>query len=215
MGSIPTSGIRAVAMSRRSSPQTPDLMPELSSRRTTGIGDDSDLLARLERRFAAHLGRHRGIAWEDVLLRLKGSKRALHTLRAMEDSDGEPDVIGRDAATGDLLVVDCAAESPAGRRSLCYDGAAQASRKDVQPAGNVIDAASAMGVSLLTEAEYRALQALGEFDTKTSSWIATPADIRARGGALFCDRRYGNVFTYHNGAQSFYAGRGFRGMLRV
>lgn len=178
-------------------------------------GDLNALLTTLETRFAQHASRHIGISWNEVLDALRRHPDAPRVLSAMESSGGEPDVIGRDAATGDLLVVDCAAESPAGRRSLCYDGAAQASRKDVQPAGNVIDAASAMGVSLLTEAEYRALQALGEFDTKTSSWIATPADIRARGGALFCDRRYGNVFTYHNGAQSFYAARGFRGMLRL
>lgn len=190
-------------------------MPTPGRRRSNVAGDDHHLLATLARRFAEHPNRHHGIAWDEVLTRLRADERALRTLRAMEDSGGEPDVVGRDGDSDAVLFVDCAAESPAGRRSLCYDAMAQASRRDVQPAGNVMDTAAAMGVSLLTETEYRALQELGAFDTKTSSWIATPADIRALGGALFCDRRYGNVFTYHNGAQSFYAARGFRGILRV
>jgi hypothetical protein len=133
----------------------------------------------------------------------------------MEASGGEPDVIGRDAKTGRLTFCDCSAESPAGRRSLCYDREALDARKENKPQGSALEMAAGMGVELLTEADYRALQALGEFDLKTSSWVATPDDVRALGGALFCDRRYGKVFLYHNGAQSYYAARGFRGALRV
>ena len=133
----------------------------------------------------------------------------------MEATGGEPDVIGRDDGTGRYLFCDCSAESPAGRRSLCYDREALDARKDNKPEGSAIEAAAAMGIELLTEDQYRALQQLGEFDTKTSSWIATPGDVRALGGSLFCDRRYGRVFVYHNGAQSYYAARGFRGVLRV
>jgi hypothetical protein len=133
----------------------------------------------------------------------------------MESTGGEPDVVGQDEATGEYIFYDCAAESPAGRRSLCYDRAAWESRKKIKPANNVIDVAAALGVELLTEGQYRALQELGNFDTKTSSWVKTPADIRVLGGALFCDRRYDHVFVYHNGAESYYASRGFRGWLRV
>jgi hypothetical protein len=133
----------------------------------------------------------------------------------MESSGGEPDVIGHDAATGQYIFCDCSAESPSGRRSLCYDRDALDARKENKPAGSAVEAAAAMGIALLTEDEYRELQRLGEFDTKTSSWVATPPEIRSRGGALFCDRRYGRVFVYHNGAQSYYAARGFRGLVRV
>jgi hypothetical protein len=173
------------------------------------------LLRALQTRFEANPRRHAGIAWADVAARLAGSETALASLRAMEESGGEPDVIGRDAATGRLTFCDCSAESPAGRRSLCYDGAALDARKEAKPQGSAVQAAAAMGVELPTEQEYRELQQLGEFDLKTSSWIATPPDVRALGGALFGDRRYGRVFTYHNGAQSYYAARGFRGVLRV
>jgi hypothetical protein len=133
----------------------------------------------------------------------------------MESSGGEPDLIGHDAATGQYIFSDCSAESPSGRRSLCYDRDALDSRKENKPAGSAVEAAAAMGIALLTEDQYRELQRLGEFDTKTSSWVATPQDVRSRGGALFCDRRYGRVFVYHNGAQSYYAARGFRGLIRV
>jgi hypothetical protein len=174
-----------------------------------------ELFRTLERRFESHLPRHQGIAWAEVRARLDGDAGALRALRQMEATGGEPDVIGRDEATGRVTFCDCSAESPAGRRSLCYDGEALASRKEHKPEGSAIEMAASMGVDLLTEDDYRALQLLGAFDTKTSSWIATPPDVRALGGALFCDRRYGRVFVYHNGAQSYYAARGFRGMLRV
>jgi hypothetical protein len=159
--------------------------------------------------------RHEGCAWAEVLARLEGRLAALESLGAMEASGGEPDVTGQDRATGRISFCDCSAESPPGRRSLCYDREALDSRKEHKPDGSAVDAAAAMGIDLLTEDQYRQLQRLGEFDTRTSSWIATPHDIRALGGALFCDRRYGQVFVYHNGAQSYYAARGFRGLLRV
>lgn len=173
------------------------------------------LLDLLASRFAAHPHRHPGIAWSAVLARLEARPVALDALHAMEATGGEPDVIGHDAATGRVLFCDCAAESPAGRRSLCYDPEALAARKENRPADSALGMAAALGIELLSEAQYRALQQLGEFDTKTSSWIRTPPEVRALGGALFCDRRYGQVFTYHNGAQSYYAARGFRGMLQV
>ncbi len=178
--------------------------------------DDRDaLVAILATRFAAHPARHPGIAWGDVLARLDRTPAALPALQAMEQTGGEPDVIGVDAATGHVLFCDCAAESPAGRRSLCYDGAALDGRKENKPAGSAVAMAAAMGVSLLNEVQYAALQALGPVDLKTSSWLSTPADVRALGGALFGDCRFGRVFTYHNGAASYYAARGFRGILSV
>lgn len=173
------------------------------------------LLLSLKNRFEKNRHRHQGHAWEKVLSRLQGSAAALESLRAMESSGGEPDVIGYDEASGQYIFCDCSPESPAGRRSLCYDREALASRKENKPEGSAVDAAAAMGIELLSEAQYRELQNLGEFDTKTSSWVATPEDVRSLGGALFCDRRYGKVFVYHNGAQSYYAARGFRGLLRV
>lgn len=174
-----------------------------------------ELLQTLQARFARHMPRHAGLSWAEVAARLQAHPAALPRLAAMEASGGEPDVIGRDGAGGALLFCDCAPESPAGRRSLCYDRQALDARKEHAPEGAAVDMAAAMGLELLTEAQYRQLQQLGEFDLKTSSWIQTPAAVRALGGALFCDRRYGQVFTYHNGAQSYYAARGFRGMLRV
>ncbi len=173
------------------------------------------LLDTLQARFTKHMARHKGVTWADVQARIEGNAKALKALQAMEASGGEPDVIAQDKKTGELSFADCAAESPAGRRSLCFDAAALKARKENKPAGSAMDMAAAIGVELMDEAQYRALQALGEFDLKTSSWIATPADVRALDGALFCDRRYGKVFTYHNGAQSYYAARGFRGVLRV
>jgi hypothetical protein len=176
---------------------------------------DHALLQALQARFERNMARHQGLAWSDVAGRLDASPAALTALRAMEDTGGEPDVVGRDEGTGRIVFCDCAAETPEGRRSLCYDGAALAARKEAKPSGNAVDVAREMGIELLTEEQYGALQQLGEFDLKTSSWILTPAEIRKQGGALFCDRRYGRVFTYHNGAQSYYAARGFRGALTV
>lgn len=173
------------------------------------------LLNALQRRFEQHPHRHPGIAWPDVAARLAQHRAALASLQAMEDTGGEPDVIGQDPATGRFTFCDCAPESPAGRRSLCYDDPALDARKENKPQGSAVGSAAAMGIALLTETQYRALQQLGEFDLKTSSWIETPAAIRMLGGALFGDRRYGQVFAYHNGASSYYAARGFRGWLGV
>jgi len=173
------------------------------------------LLKTLKTRFEKNMHRHKGLRWDKVEARLKTKTARLETLHEMEKTGGEPDVIGLDKKTGQVLFCDCSAESPTGRRSLCYDRKALDARKEHRPKGSALDMAAAMGVELLTEEQYRALQKLGEFDTKTSSWIATPAAIRKLGGALFGDRRYDTVFTYHNGAQSYYAVRGFRGLLRV
>ena len=173
------------------------------------------LLDTLAARFAAHPHRHDGITWDEVLARVRDHATALRSLEAMEASGGEPDVIGRDASTGAILFCDCSAQSPTGRRSCCFDRAALASRKANKPAHSAEALADAMGVELLDEAQYRYLQTLGAFDTTTSSWIRTPARIRTLGGALFGDRRYDTVFVYHNGAESYYAARGFRGLLRV
>ena len=173
------------------------------------------LLRTLEARFAAHPERHRGVEWAHVQARLAKSAGALKTLTAMEASGGEPDVTAYDRKTGVITFTDCSAETPAGRRSLCYDRAGLDSRKEAKPAGSSVETAAKMGAELLDEAQYRALQELGDFDVKTSSWILTPPEIRALGGALFCDKRYGQVFTYHNGAQSYYGARAFRAQLRV
>jgi hypothetical protein len=173
------------------------------------------LLRTLSARFDKNTQRLPEIYWAEVLERLEGNPTALESLHTMEETGGEPDVIGREEQSGHILFCDCAAESPKGRRSLCYDREALDARRENKPGGSAVEAAAAMGVALLTEDEYRALQALGEFDTKTSSWLATPPDVRSLGGALFGDWRYGRVFVYHNGAQSYYAARGFRGLLRV
>ncbi len=176
---------------------------------------DQKLFAILKTRFEAFPHRHVGLKWTDVLARLMANPQARPTLHAMENSGGEPDVVTSKAERGQWFFIDCSAESPSGRRSLCYDRAALASRKDNAPANCAIDVATAMGIELLNEQQYRDLQQLERFDMKTSSWIKTPESIRALGGALFCDRRYDQVFTYHNGAQSYYAARGFRGVLAV
>jgi hypothetical protein len=173
------------------------------------------LLQALKGRFEKNMQRHKGHTWEKVVARLQGSPGALESLGRMEASAGEPDVIGYDTSSRQYVYCDCSAESPAGRRSLCYDRAALDSRKENKPAGSAVEAALAMGIELLDEEQYRELQQLGEFDTRTSSWVATPRDVRLLGGALFGDRRYGKVFIYHNGAPSYYAARGFRGLLRV
>ncbi len=175
----------------------------------------TELLATLQTRFEKNMRRHPDISWADVQAKLEANADKLRALQEMENTGGEPDVVGVDAETGAILFMDCSAESPKGRRSLCYDRQALDERKEHKPANSAVDMATAMGIELLTEAEYRHLQTLGDFDLKTSSWVQTPADIRQRGGALFCDKRYGHVFLYHNGAQSYYAARGFRGVLRV
>jgi hypothetical protein len=173
------------------------------------------LIGTLKARFDKNTARHPGLSWSQVQARLESRPEKLAVLQEMERTGGEPDVVGHDAQTGEVVFCDCAAESPTGRRSLCYDRAALDARKENKPGGNVVERAAAMGVELLTEAQYRALQERGEFDRKTSSWVATPADVRGLGGALFCDRRYGRVFVYHNGADSYYAARGFRGRVVV
>ena len=177
--------------------------------------EQAQLVRTLKSRFEKNVQRHPGLEWATVHARIEAAPTALKALGEMEASGGEPDVIGRDEATGRFIFCDCSVESPIGRRSLCFDDEALNAHKENKPQGSAVEMARAMGVELLTQAQYRALQQLGEFDTKTSSWIATPGDIRSLGGALFCDRRYGQVFVYHNGAQSYYAARGFRGLLRV
>lgn len=174
-----------------------------------------ELLRALKARFEKNMNRHKGLEWAEVQARLEADAGKLRSLHEMERTGGEPDVVGHDEKAGEYIFFDCSAESPPGRRSLCYDREALDSRKENKPSGNAVDMAAAMGIELLTEEQYRELQKLGEFDAKTSSWVKTPSDIRKLGGALFCDRRYGKVFVYHNGAQSYYAARGFRGSLRV
>lgn len=173
------------------------------------------LLSILQARFEKNTNRHKSIKWEQVKAKLEANEAKLWILDDMEQTGGEPDVVGYDEKTGEYIFYDCAAESPKGRRSICYDREALESRKEHKPADSAVNMAAAMGITLLTETEYRALQQLGKFDTKTSSWVQTPADIRKLGGALFCDCRYNTVFVYHNGAESYYAARGFRGSLRV
>ena len=174
-----------------------------------------NLLQALEARFEKNMHRHVGIAWAEIRAKLERNPDALRSLREMEVTGGEPDVIGQDRKTGHFIFCDCSSESPVGRRSACYDSEALESRKENKPVNSAIEMASAMGIDLLTEEQYRKLQKLGDFDTKTSSWVSTPPEVRALGGALFCDRRYGKVFVYHNGAQSYYAARGFRGIVRI
>ena len=173
-----------------------------------------ELLQTLKARFEKNMSRHKGVEWATVQDRLEKNAKALQTLHAMEESGGEPDVIGTEKS-GQIIFCDCSAESPGGRRSLCYDKKALDERKENKPAGSAVAMADKMGVELLTEQQYRELQKLGKFDQKTSSWVETPADVRSLGGALFCDRRYEKVWLYHNGAQSYYAARGFRGRLVV
>ena len=174
-----------------------------------------ELLKSLKLRFEKNKNRHQGIEWNKVLAKIEANPDKLWSLDEMENSGGEPDVIGYDKKTGEYIFYDCAAESPKGRRSICYDGEALASRKEHKPANSATNMANEMGIDILSEEEYRKLQELGSFDLKTSSWVKTPAGVRKLGGALFCDRRYDQVFLYHNGAESYYAARGFRGSLRV
>jgi hypothetical protein len=174
-----------------------------------------ELLKALKVRFEKNMNRHKGLEWAEIQAKLEANPEKLRSLHEMERTGGEPDVVGHDKKSGEYIFYDCSAESPTGRRSVCYDREGLESRKENRPENNAIDMAAAMGIEILTEEQYRELQQLGEFDTKTSSWLTTPSDIRKLGGAIFADRRYGHVFVYHNGAQSYYAARGFRGSLRV
>jgi hypothetical protein len=174
-----------------------------------------ELLRVLKARFEKNMNRHKGLEWDKVQAKLEINSEKLWSLNEMERTGGEPDVVGYDKKTDEYIFYDCSAESPNGRRSLCYDREALESRKEHKPKNNAIDMADAMGIELFTEEQYRELQKLGSFDLKTSSWIKTPADIRMLGGAIFCDRRYNTVFLYHNGAESYYAARGFRGLLKI
>lgn len=185
------------------------------NRKQLSADERRKLISTLQARFEKHMERHKGVAWPDVLAKLEANPEKLRSLAEMESTGGEPDVIAHDPKKTEYTFVDCSAESPAGRRSLCYDREALDSRKENKPKGNAAEMAAGMGIELLTEEEYRQLQKLGRFDLKTSSWIRTPPAIRKLGGALFCDRRYDTVFVYHNGAESYYAARGFRGSLRV
>ncbi|MDE3170063.1 MAG: DUF4256 domain-containing protein [Acidobacteriota bacterium] len=190
---------------KNAKPKKEELSPQRAER----------LLRTLKERFEENMRRHAGLEWAKVQARLEANTGKLRSIHEMEATGGEPDVVRHDPKTGEYVFCDCAAESPKERRSVCYDRQAQEERKEFKPKNNAVDMAAAMGVELLTEEQYRELQKLGEFDTKTSSWVKTPAEIRKLGGALFCDRRYDTVFVYHNGAESYYAARGFRGSLRV
>lgn len=187
----------------------------MQSAKSINVKQCEELLKILKARFEKNMNRHKGLEWAKIQPKLEANSEKLWSLNEMERTGGEPDVVGYDNKTGELIFYDCSAESPKGRRSVCYDREGQESRKEHKPKDNAIDMAAAMGIELLTEAQYRELQQLGNFDTKTSSWVKTPSNIRKLGGALFCDRRYDHVFVYHNGAQSYYAARGFRGSLRV
>ena len=186
-----------------------------SHQKELSVDQQQELLNTLKARFEINAHRHEGLDWATLQTRLEASQQKLWSLHQMERTGGEPDVVGYDQETGEYLVYDCSAESPKGRRSVCYDQSAQASRKEHKPANNAVDMAAAMGIELLTEAQYRTLQQLGAVDTKTSSWLKTPPAIRQLGGAIFADYRYGHVFVYHNGAESYYGARAFRGSLRI
>lgn len=186
-----------------------------STKKQLAAKQRDELIETLRARFEQNMARHRGVAWADVKARLEANPEKLWSLREMEATGGEPDVIGQDKKTGEYTFVDCSPQSPAGRASVCYDREALESRKEFKPKTSAMDMAAAMGIELLSEEQYHELQKVGEFDTKSSSWVKAPAEIRKLGGALFGDRRYGRVFIYHNGAQSYYSGRGFRGLLRV
>jgi hypothetical protein len=187
----------------------------ITSKKELSSEQREELLGTLKARFEKNLSRHKGLGWAEVRAKLETNTEKLWSLNEMERTGGEPDVIGHDKKTGEYVFYDCSAESPKGRTSVCYDREGLESRKEHRPENTAIDMAAAMGIELLTEEQYQELQKLGEFDTKTSSWVKTPADIRVLGGALYCDRRYGRVFVGHNGAQSYYSARAFRGSLRV
>lgn len=186
-----------------------------NSKKKLSREQQEQLIKTLKDRFEENMNRHKGIAWDTVLAQLEAKSEKLWSLNEMERTGGEPDVVGHDKKRGEYIFYDCSEESPKDRRSLCYDREALDSRKEHKPKNSAVDMAAAMGIEMLTEEEYRRLQGLGAFDTKTSSWVQTPDAIRELGGAIFCDRRYNHVFTYHNGAESYYAARGFRGSLRI
>ena len=186
-----------------------------SNKKELSAEQREELLGALKARFEKNMNRHKGLEWTKVQAKLKANTEKLWSLNEMERTGGEPDIVGHDKKTGEYIFYDCSAESPKGRRSVCYDREGQEARKAFKPEDNAIDMAAAMGIELLTEEQYRTLQKLGNFDTKTSSWVKTPSDIRKLGGALFADRRYGNVFVYHNSAPSYYGARAFRGLLRA
>ena len=187
----------------------------MSSERVLSLEQVQELLKTLKARFEKNVNRHKGLEWAQVEAKLEANIEKLWSLHEMERTGGEPDVVGQDKKTGAILFYDCCVESPSGRRSLCYDREALEARKEHKPKGSAMDRAASMGIELLTESDYRELQELGDFDAKTSSWIKTSSELRKLGGALFCDFRYDTVFVYHNGADSYYAARGFRGLLRV
>jgi hypothetical protein len=189
--------------------------PLKSNKKELSPEQRGELLRALKARFEKNMNRHKGLEWAQAQAKLEGNVEKLWSLNEMERTGGEPDVVGLDKKTGEYVFCDCSAESPKGRRSVCYDREALESRKEHKPENSAMDMAAAMGIELLTEEQYRELQKLGNFDTKTSSWVKTPSDIRKLGGALFCDRRYDTVFVYHNGAECYYAARAFRGSLRV
>jgi hypothetical protein len=182
---------------------------------TISTKQSEELLRVLKVRFEKNMNRHKGLEWAQIQAKLEANAEKLRSLHEMERTGGEPDVVGQDKKTGEYIFYDCSEESPNGRRSLCYDREALDSRKENKPKGSAVDLANAIGIELLTEEQYRELQKLGTFDMKTSSWVNTPSEVRKLGGALFCDRRFNTVFVYHNGVESYYAGRGFRGSLRV
>src|SRR6266436_9743858 len=190
-------------------------MKDIKTNKELSSEQHEALLRALKARFEKNMNRHKALEWAKVRAKLEANAEKLRSLNEMERTGGEPDVVGHDKKTGEYIFFDCSAESPKGRTSVCYDREGLESRKEHKPENNAIDMAAAMGIELLTEEEYQELQKLGDFDTKTSSWVKTPSDIRKLGGALFCDRRFGHVFVYHNGAESYYAARAFRGSLRV
>jgi hypothetical protein len=204
-------------MANKSSKGSGKPIPKIEINLELSPEQGEELLKTLQVRFEKNMDRHKGLEWPKIQAKLEAHPEKLSSLNAMESTGGEPDVVGYDQKTGETIFYDCSAESPEGRRSICYDreGLEEREKKGVHPAGNAVDLAAAMGIELLNEDQYRELQKLGEFDTKTESWIQAPADIRKLGGGLFCDRRYGHVFVFHNSAPSFYAARGFRGSLRV
>ena len=185
------------------------------NKKTLSPKEPDDLLKVLKARFEKNMARHQGLAWTKVQARLEANTNKLSSLSGMERTGGEPDVVGQDRETGEYYFYDCSAESPYGRRSVCYDRAALEARKEHKPKTSALEMAAVIGIEILTEEQYRELQTLGNFDTRTSSWVKTPSDVRKLGGAIFCDRRYNRVFLYHNGAESYYAARGFRGSLKV
>lgn len=202
-------------MAKKSSKGSGKPIPKVEMNLSITSGQGEDLLKILQARFAKNMNRHNGIEWAKVQEKLEAHPEKIASLHVMESTGGEPDVVRYDKKTDEYIFYDCSVQSPKGRRSVCYDGEALASRKEHKPANSALDMAAAMGIELLTEEKYRELQKLGNFDTKTSSWVKTPANIRKLGGAIFCDRRYDHVFVYHNSAESYYAARGFRGSLRV